>query len=99
MSVQACETLRSWGPSLVVGSRRSSGGAVSSSVSVAVSAHSAKGNGSMTRWEYRLTAAGLCLRDHMTTLEDAPPLKMGGFSFYSPRSWVLADGSPVRWRR
>jgi hypothetical protein len=58
-----------------------------------------KGDGPMTRWEYRLTEAGLALMQQMTALEDAPRLKMGGFSFYSPQSWVLADGVPARWRR
>ena len=58
----------------------------------------AAGKAPMTRWEYRVTSEGLALQHQMTRLQDAPPFRLGGFSFYSPRSWVMSDGSPVRTR-
>ncbi len=52
-----------------------------------------------SKFEYRLTDEGRELLNGLPSLDAAPPFSFGGFTFYTPGSWVITSRGPRRVRR
>lgn len=58
-----------------------------------------RSNNPRFKFEYRITDEGRALLNEMPSLEAAPPMRFGGFTFYTPGSWVITSRGPQRVRR